>query len=218
MHSQSDPAAHTRFRQRTSRSYWGGLMVAVLVHFALFAFAPGMSVAGMGGEVKAEVRVVDPVPEIPPPPEPPEIRPPSKPVIGDAVDPDVTIPAYTDFSDAPPAPPPPPVASGSERPFEFTPRDVEPTLKNTRDIQRLLERSYPPIVRDAGIGGVVTLWLYVDVEGNVRESRVQESSGIPSLDDAAVAVASAMRFRPAQYRGRSVPVWVAQRIEFTTKM
>ncbi len=217
MHTQSDPATHARFRQRTSRSYWGGLMVAVLVHFALFAFAPGMSVAGMGGDVNAEVRVVDPVPEIPPPPEPPEIRPPSKPVIGDAVDPDVTIPAYTDFSDAPPAPPPP-VASGSERPFEFTPRDVEPTLKNTRDIQRLLERSYPPIVRDAGIGGVVTLWLYVDVEGNVLESRVQESSGIPALDDAAIAVASAMQFRPAQYRGRSVPVWVAQRIEFTTKM
>lgn len=61
------------------------------------------------------------------------------------------------------------------------------------------------------------LWLYIDVEGNVLETRVHESSGVDALDEAAREVASEMRFRPAQYRSRPVPVWVAQRIEFTTR-
>jgi TonB family protein len=130
---------------------------------------------------------------------------------------EATFPKNVDFSSVPQLPPPPAGVADAERTFEFTPRDVEPALKNTREIQRLLERSYPTTLRDAGIGGSVTLWLFIDVEGTVLETRVQESSGVSALDEAARAVAAGMQFRPAQYRGRAVPVWVAQRIEFTTR-
>ncbi|HEU5210410.1 MAG TPA: energy transducer TonB [Longimicrobiales bacterium] len=215
MHPQTEATIHARHRHHESRSYWGGLLIAVALHFALFVFAPGMTVAGMGGDARADVIVIEPPSELPPPPEPPEIRRPPVPVIG-AVDIDATLPKSVDFRKFPDLPAPPVIDRG-ERPFEFTPRDVEPALKNTRDIQRLLERSYPPVARDAGIGGSVLLWLYIDIEGNVLETRVHESSGVDALDQAAREVASEMRFRPAQYRSRPVPVWVAQRIEFTTR-
>lgn len=214
----SDSPAHERFRRRETRSYWGGLLVAVALHFALFAFAPGMTVDGMGGQLRGdEFNVVNPVPPIPPPPPDREIpRPQGPPVgVGDLPD-DVTYEQW-DFNDPPPLPPVPPVAEGNERLFEATPRDVEPSLRNGAAIQRLLVRSYPPLVRDAGIGGSVTLLIYVDDTGSVLETRLRESSGVAALDQAAMAVAAEMRFRPAQYRGRSVPVWVAQRIEFTTR-
>lgn len=214
MHS-SEPTVHARFRRREVRSNWVGLLVAVAVHFALFAFAPGMTVAGLGGEVQADVKL-EPPDVLPEPPRDEEIVRPGEPIIGD-VEVDATIPKNVDFSSVPILPDPPTATTGAERAFEFTPRDVEPSLRNTRDVQRHLERSYPPAVRDAGMGGIVTLWLYIDAAGNVLETRVQESSGIAALDEAARAVASEMQFRPAQYRGRSVPVWVAQRIEFTTR-
>jgi len=193
------------------------LLVAVAVHFILFAFAPGMTVTGLGGEARADVRLVEPAEKLPEAPRDEEMVRPAEPVIGIDVDVEATISKNVDFSKVPDLPALPPTASSVERAFEFTPRDVEPSLRNTREVQRHLELSYPPAVRDAGMGGIVTLWLYIDAAGTVLETRVQESSGIAALDEAARAVASEMQFRPAQYRGRSVPVWVAQRIEFTTR-
>lgn len=216
MHAQSEPTVHARFRRRDARNYWGGLLVAVAVHFALFTLAPGMTVTGLGGDLRADVRI-EPPDVLPEPPRDEEIVRPGEPIIGDAVEIDATIARNVDFSSVPILPDPPTATPGAERAFEFTPRDVEPSLRNTRDVQRHLERSYPPAVRDAGMGGIVTLWLYIDAAGNVLETRIQESSGIAALDEAARAVASEMQFRPAQYRGRPVPVWVAQRIEFTTR-
>ncbi len=218
MRRLSDSPAHERFRRREARSYWGGLLVAIALHFALFAFAPGMTVDGMGGAVTAdEVVVKNVVPPIPRPPDPGRIPRPVGPPVGVADLPDDVTYEPWDFSEPPPLPPLPPRDESTGRIFDMTPRDVEPSLRNVSEIQRLLERRYPPSERDAGIGGAVTLFLYVDEAGRVLETRLHESSGVAALDEAALAVAAAMQFRPAQYRGRSVPVWVAQRIEFTTK-
>lgn len=71
--------------------------------------------------------------------------------------------------------------------------------------------------RDAGIGGSVRLWVYVDEQGIVRDAQVDVSSGFEALDEAARTVAHAMRFTPALNRDKATPVWISQPIDFITK-
>jgi TonB family protein len=99
----------------------------------------------------------------------------------------------------------------------FTPFTVAPRLLNNEEVARLMERSYPPLLRDAGIGGEVVLWFLIDETGALRKTQVNQSSGYPALDQAAVSVASAMRFTPAMNRDRVVPVWVSIPIRFTPR-
>src|SRR5262249_50002344 len=40
-----------------------------------------------------------------------------------------------------------------------------PVLLNAEEVSRGLQRNYPPLLRDAGIGGEVVIWFYVNTEG-----------------------------------------------------
>lgn len=97
----------------------------------------------------------------------------------------------------------------------FTPREVDPTLVNRQDVQDALEVNYPTVLRDAGIGGTVTTYLFIDQEGNVLRALVHESSGSPVLDEAALSVVDVMEYEPAINRGEAVPVWVQINITFS---
>ena len=96
----------------------------------------------------------------------------------------------------------------------FTPMTVRPRLTNTDEVQRVLMREYPAVLRDAGIGGAPVLWLFIGTNGQVENTRVYESSGFEALDAAAANVAAVMRFTPAQNRDQVVPVWVQIPIRF----
>jgi protein TonB len=100
----------------------------------------------------------------------------------------------------------------------FTPYTVAPELRNRSEVARLLERLYPPLIRDAGIGGTVMMWVFIDQHGAVRKVQVKESSGLLPLDSAAVRVSTQMKFSPAQNRDIKVPVWVALPVKFTVAM
>jgi TonB family protein len=100
---------------------------------------------------------------------------------------------------------------------QFTPFTDSPEIANRADVQRALESNYPPLLRDAGIGGETLVWFLIDDSGEVADLRINRSSGKPALDDAALAVARTMRFTPARNRGVAVPVWVAIPIVFTAK-
>lgn len=71
------------------------------------------------------------------------------------------------------------------------------------------------MLRDAGIGGTVQLWLYVDERGRVVETRVAESSGYDPLDTAARTVATSMEFSPAMNRDKGAPVWISEPSDFS---
>ena len=96
----------------------------------------------------------------------------------------------------------------------FTPMTVRPTLTNIEEIQRVLMREYPAVLRDAGIGGAPVLWLFIATDGTVQTTRVYDTSGFDALDQAAANVASVMRFTPAQNRDQTVAVWVQIPIRF----
>jgi TonB family protein len=111
-----------------------------------------------------------------------------------------------------PPPPPDPYA----RPT-FTPYTVKPDVKNREEIQRALEREYPTLLRDAGIGGQVLVWFFIDETGKVRRALLNQTSGHEPLDEAALRVAEVIEFTPALNRDQRVPVWISLPITFTTR-
>jgi protein TonB len=88
---------------------------------------------------------------------------------------------------------------------------------NLSDVERSLQRNYPPLLRDAGIGGRAVLWFHIDENGNVVKTQLNESSGYEALDAAAARVASTMRFTSAKNRDKAVQVWVQIPITFTSR-
>ena len=133
---------------------------------------------------------------------------------------DITI-APTTFEDNPveDLPPPPEEVTTTDIAAAptFTPYTVRPDIKNRGDVARALEREYPPLLRDAGIGGTVQVWFFIDEEGRVVNTQVNESSGHKALDDAAIKVAEIIEFTPALNRDKRVPVWISLPITFTTR-
>lgn len=97
----------------------------------------------------------------------------------------------------------------------FTPYTVAPRLKNREETARALQRFYPDMLREAGVGGRVLVWFFIDENGRVRKYQVKESSGHDALDQAALKVADVMEFTPALNRDQKVPVWVAMPIVFS---
>lgn len=198
------------------------LILSAGAHFALFAWNPEMS-TGSFDVASSELQMVDMLPpdiEIPPPPE--AIARPATPVVGTAqVDENITI-APTTF-DANPVTnlPPPPVATARadddiKAAPRFTPYTVRPELKNKAEIQTLLVKNYPPLLRDAGIGGTVLLWVFIDESGEVQRSLVKTTSGFPDMDASALEVAPRMHFSPALNRDLHVPVWIEIPLIFMT--
>src|SRR5690606_22974087 len=99
----------------------------------------------------------------------------------------------------------------------FTPFTVRPDLINADEVRRALVRYYPPLLRDAGIGGRTLVWFFIDETGRVVKTQVKESSGYEALDETALRVADVMRFSPALNRDQKVQVWIEIPIVFTAK-
>lgn len=99
----------------------------------------------------------------------------------------------------------------------FTPYTVQPDITNRFEVARALEGNYPPVLRDAGIGGTVQVWFFIDEAGKVQKAQVNQSSGHQALDDAGLVVARMIEFTPARNRDRRVSVWISLPITFTTR-
>jgi len=110
---------------------------------------------------------------------------------------------------------PPRQASSQAR--QATEVDVKPELTNRDEVARALVDAYPPLLRDAGIGGAPVIWFLIGEDGTVRETELATTSGYPVLDEAALQVAGSMRFTPAQNGGRPTQAWVQIPIVFTTQ-
>lgn len=99
---------------------------------------------------------------------------------------------------------------------EITERSAKPQLINAPVIARLLERHYPPHLRDAGRSGEVTLLVEISDSGGVSHLSVLRSASEPEFNAAALSVVREMRFRPARHGGCAVPVWTLMPVTFST--
>ena len=210
--------ANDRFKQSFNSWFWGGVSVATVLHFMLFAFFPELTAADVSyGVNEFESVELPPEVEVPPPPE--QIQRPAVPVVASAeLEEDITI-APTTFEENPvdKLPPPPSDASRLGDKPVFTPFTVRPEIKNRREAVRIVERAYPKLLRDAGIGGKVFVWVFIDTNGQVKNAQVNKSSGNKSLDEAALKAAEQFEFTPALNRDKKVAVWVQIPVTFSVK-
>ncbi|HYH83618.1 MAG TPA: TonB family protein [Longimicrobium sp.] len=99
--------------------------------------------------------------------------------------------------------------------YELSAVEEQPELSNRSEVARQMSRNYPPLLRDAGVTGTVTIRMRVNEDGRVdNESISVENSTHEAFGDAARRVVERMRFRPAKVGGRAVKVWVTLPVTF----
>lgn len=96
------------------------------------------------------------------------------------------------------------------------PAPVSPAEEPPVAINPVSPIRYPPALLEQGIEGQVLLRLYVDSFGQVNpdSTRIEESSGYPALDSAALAGSPELRFSPALHQGRPIAAPFIQPIQF----
>jgi protein TonB len=213
-------SANDHFKKSFGTWFWGSMIVATVAHFSLFALWPEMTTADVAVDSE-QLEVLELPPEIVIPPPPEAIARPATPVVTTAnIDEDITIPRTT-FEDNPvdDLPPPPEEVTTTDISAAptFTPYTVRPSYKNRAEVERAMMREYPPLLRDAGIGGTVQVHFFIDEEGKVVNTLVHTSSGYQALDQAALKVANIIEFTPALNRDKRVAVWISLPITFTAK-
>jgi protein TonB len=209
--------ANDRFKRRSGPAFVSSIIAAAVLHFAVFALFPTMSVADDGP---------DPVPiQLLPeirnwvPPEPPQpIEKPAFPIATD-LDLDVTIDRTVPNVEQPLPIAPPLTVQTEERPpaEKFVPFSIPPRLLNGGDIERMLQRRYPPLLRDAGVSAKVQLLIHIDEAGRPLDARIHVSSAYDAFDRTALEVSAAMKFSPAQNRDRAVAVWIVVPVSFAVR-
>ena len=209
--------ANERLKQRFRAVLWSSMIAATVVHFTVFAAWPDLTAADVAiGSSEMEV-IPPPDVEIPDAPEP--LTRPAEPVVATVqVEENLTI-APTTLEANPPdelTPPPtdPAAESGATRLVPFT---VPPRIRNLDEVVRAMEGSYPPLLRDAGIGGTVHVLFSIDEDGIVQSFEIDRSSGHEALDEAALSVAEIYRFSPALNQDQRVAVWVSFPITFQVR-
>lgn len=134
--------------------------------------------------------------ELPPPPPPVDLkeRPPVQviaPEINITIPVEAPPPPITNITTQPAPPPPPPRAIVPGTP-------VKPTF--VPDVQDY----YPEVSRRNGEEGRAIVKVCVGVAGKIDSVEIATTTGHPLLDEAALKVAKAFRFKPATSEGRPV--------------
>ena len=210
--------AHQRFKQGFSNRLWASMVGATVLHFLVLNFFPSLNAESLA----TERTLTEVVPAIDVPlPEPPDdvVRPAAPIVAADAAAVSLTLPETSELWGAAPELPPPPTqaADPDTRYSLLTPSMVAPSVKNRDEVARALQREYPALLRDAGIGGTAHVLFLVNADGGVDEARLQTSSGHGALDAAALRVAQIIQFSPAINRDQAVAVMVAFPIRFEVR-
>ena len=116
-----------------------------------------------------------------------------------------------------PEPPLPPEPGELRESPTFTPFTTAPSILNRAEVVQAMAERYPPLLRDAGIGGTARVYFFIEADGRVGNVLLDQGSGHPALDEAALAVARVYRFSPALNRDAEVPVWVSFPITFQVR-
>lgn len=216
----SRPIANDVLKQQETPSTAVGIIAAVIFHLLVLAYFPDLTVADFARD-SAELDVLDVVPFVQVPP-PPEIARPAIPIVSTNIDidPGITIasthPRDYDRLDLP-APPTRAITDTGSGPA-WTPFEVAPVLRNREEFARALQRRYPEMLRNAGIGGTVNLAMQLDERGVVEHVEVHASSGYAQLDEVAVQlVREIARFSPALNRDIPIAVWISLPVTFATR-
>lgn len=99
--------------------------------------------------------------------------------------------------------------------YDLASVEERPQFRNTSDVQRYVQRNYPPLLRDAGIQGSVQVQFVVGTDGRVEPSSIEViSTDHEQFADVARRAVERMRFSPAKVNNRAVRVLVTMPIQF----
>lgn len=189
-----------------------GLAVVVVLHVALgYALVSGLArqiveVVQAPLETKIIEEVKPPPPDKPPPPPPPKLAAPPPPFIPapeiriDTPPPPAAISAVTSTKPPVEAPIPRPAATGPARTAAVV------------DAKACAKPDYPPQSLRAQEEGLVVLQFLIGPDGQVKDSKVEKSSGFRRLDAAAQRALGLCKFKPGTENGQPVESWA--RIEY----
>jgi len=94
---------------------------------------------------------------------------------------------------------------------------AESNSKARLDFDSCAKPQYPHEDLKANHQGTVALGFLVDETGHVKESKVAESSGFATLDEAARTALAMCTFYPAQENGKPVAQWTNVKYVWTTR-
>ena len=94
---------------------------------------------------------------------------------------------------------------------QFVPVEIMPEMIHH------VQPEYPRMAEQVGLEGRVWIKALVYKDGSVKDAVVYKSSGTPALDEAALAVASLNKFKPAIQNGKPVSIWVTYQVDFVLK-
>ncbi len=209
MHADSRRMTRTRPVRTAKKSRAPGIGIVIVLHILIiYALVSGLARKAVDLvqkplETKLIAEQVKPPEETTPPP-PPKMAPPPPPFIPPpeinvqvSVAPNpAAISAVTTTAPPKEAPPPPP-------PPVKQPVRVAPVVQ----AKSCQPPEYPSASRRMGEAGTVVLNFLIDAEGKVIESRVDASSGVERLDEAARRALALCKFTPGTVDGTAEQSW-----------
>lgn len=205
------------FNEQTQKLNLLSLCIIVLVHIAVF----GLIISSLNGRfVLSPPPVINIAPKFEAPPPKPEEPPPPKPDFKEVLPPifvprietDVTPPPIANpilVEDIPPekaAPVPGPVAIIKEKAPEIAAHKPVRSAAVV-DAKNCEKPEYPRNALRNGDTGLVKLALLIGIDGRVKDSKIEQSSGFRELDSAAQLGLSLCKFKPANVDGVPEQAW-----------
>jgi periplasmic protein TonB len=93
--------------------------------------------------------------------------------------------------------------------------EQRPELRNSAAVISAVQRNYPPLLRDAGVGGTVVVSMVINEDGTPDVSTVEVvSTDHEQFSEVVRRVVERMRFRPAKVNNQAVKVRVQLPITF----
>lgn len=220
--SSYEPASRLSARQKLL--VWSLIAAAHGLLLAPFLLRP-QTAASLGPVQTVMVRLIsEAAPETPPPPLPQAMPPPRpEPKVLSSARPSespMTAPPPED-KPAEPAPTAPPTVAATPAPAAAAAESAAPSLVPPDFRAAYLNNpgpQYPYASKRLREEGEVLLKVLVSESGQAEQVRVEQSSGYPRLDEAAVdVVRKRWRFVPAQQDGEAVSAWVLVPMIFELK-
>jgi protein TonB len=184
----------------------------LVVHgLVIWAFITGLATSGakyMAHILQTNIIETEKQKELPPPPPPVDLKihPPVQ-VIAPEVS--INIPVEPPVVTVPkPVPPPPPRAP---------PPPPPPPTKLAVTYKPDVEDFYPDAARRANQEGRAMVKLCINATGKIDSADIETTSGFPMLDEAAIKVGKAFRFKPPTQLGKPVAVCTDLPVKFELK-
>lgn len=107
---------------------------------------------------------------------------------------------------------PQPVTKPEDEPgfaYEVAVLERKPELSNRSQVASLLQRLYPRMLQDAGIGGQTMMQFVIQPDGTVDQSSAKViATSHEQFGEASIKIVERMKFKPGLYKGKPVRVLI----------